>query len=58
MGSVKPITVDDYLALLRQRESGVLLELDSMPGPRQHYAAFSVQLGRDDVDRLYLWVFD
>ena len=51
MNNVKPITVDEYLLLLRAKKSGVVLDLATMPGPRELYAAFSAQLERDDVDR-------
>jgi hypothetical protein len=53
--NVKPITVDEYLALLQAKKSGVPLDLATMPGPRDLYGAFSAQLERDDVYRLYLW---
>ena len=55
MKNVKLIAVDEYLTLLRVKESGVLLELATMPHPIEQYAAFCAQLERDDVDRLYLW---
>lgn len=55
MQFVEPIAVDEYLSLLRQRRSGVLLDLDSMPDPREQYAAFRASLVGDDRDRLYLW---
>jgi hypothetical protein len=41
---VKPITVDEYLLLLRTKGSGVPLDLSEMPGPRELYAAFRGQL--------------
>jgi len=53
--NVTSISVDHYQALLRQKNSGVILNLDTMPPPRALYAAFSAQLDAADVDRLYLW---
>src|SRR5438445_281038 len=55
MKNIESITVDEYLLLLKERKSGVLLDLATMPGPRESYTAFSARLERDDVNRLYLW---
>jgi hypothetical protein len=53
--NIQPITVDEYLALLRAKGSGVMLDLASMPGPPNEYSAFRADLDSGDEDRVFLW---
>jgi hypothetical protein len=52
---IEPVTIEEYSALLMRKESGVSLDLSSMPQPIEGYAGFRAVLEVDDVDRIFLW---
>ena len=55
MKEISPIPMERYLSLLREKRSGVLLNLESMPGRPEEYLGFGAKLQASDVDRLFLW---